>query len=60
MTPKHLKIWAKIQSLLVEVEGMKAGNAQNPDNPGYGEDQFTDMAKAINELADEIDVEVEA
>lgn len=54
------KIWAEIQSIVIEVDAYNIANKvreQSGLSPKYSEDWFKDAARRIRELAEEYDIE---
>ena len=58
MTSSNLKTYIKIQSLLVQVEGMKAENERrtksNEYSQAYSELDFDSVAREIEELIEKV------
>lgn len=52
MTNHTLALYADLQATLVRVEGMKAANAQHPDNQPYSEKDFQLEAQSIQNISE--------
>ena len=51
MTTYDVKRLALVLAIQAEIEGMKIYNLKNPDNLGYGEEDFNSMADKLRNIA---------